>query len=184
MKWIALFSQTGSEIRDISKAIGIYPEVVITDNINNRPPIVKGVCGTRKTIYVNYKGMNKSQRIDFFKKNLKGFDMITLNGWLNIVPSEICEEFEIYNGHPGLITKYPELKGKDPQARFARDMKNYPSYGSVVHKVTSEVDGGEVVSFCEQNNNMTPETDYFARFKATSLQAWFAFFENYTTLKS
>ena len=32
-------------------------------------------------------------------------------------PGEVCEKRNIYNGHPGLITQYPQLKGKDPQQK-------------------------------------------------------------------
>ena len=79
--------------------------------------------------------------------------IITLHGWLRIMPPSICEKFKIYNGHPGLITDYPELKGKDPQERMFND-GNYTYYGSVVHKVVPEVDSGEIVSEVKRFNTM------------------------------
>ena len=51
--------------------------------------------------------------------------LITLNGWLRIVPPDKCAKYNIYNGHPGLITKYPELKGKDPQQRMWENIHEY-----------------------------------------------------------
>jgi folate-dependent phosphoribosylglycinamide formyltransferase PurN len=48
-----------------------------------------------------------------------------------------------YNGHPGLITKYPELKGKDPQVRAFEG--KYPVAGAVIHKVTAGVDEGRII---------------------------------------
>ena len=70
--------------------------------------------------------------------------IITLHGWLRIMPPEICNRYEIYNGHPGLITKYPELKGKDPQMRAWEG--DYEFCGSVLHRVTEGVDEGEIIN--------------------------------------
>ncbi len=35
MKWVALFSQTGSEIRDLSKKLGRSPDLIMTNNRAN-----------------------------------------------------------------------------------------------------------------------------------------------------
>ena len=69
--------------------------------------------------------------------------IITLHGWLRIMPKEVCERFSIFNGHPGLITEYPELKGKDPQIRAFEG--KYPVMGCVIHKVTAGVDEGKIL---------------------------------------
>ena len=66
-----------------------------------------------------------------------------MHGWLRIVPEEICDKYEIYNGHPGLITEYPELKGKDPQVRAFEG--KYKLAGSVIHEVVPEVDAGKIL---------------------------------------
>ena len=86
-------------------------------------------------------------------------------------PCKQCKH--IYNGHPGLINMYPELKGKDPQERI----KPYMSLiGSVVHKVTPEVDAGEIVNNVAVKNN---RYDYYNILRETSLEAWEQFFEKY-----
>ena len=59
------------------------------------------------------------------------------------MPGDICDEFDIYNGHPGLITKYPELKGKDPQEKAYR--LGLHESGCVIHKAVAEVDSGEIL---------------------------------------
>ena len=69
--------------------------------------------------------------------------LITLHGWLRIVPEEIANKYEVYNGHPGLITLYPDLKGKDPQVKAWE--ARYKTIGSVIHKVTAGVDEGPVI---------------------------------------
>lgn len=180
MKWIALFSQSGSEICDLSEAISFKPTLVVTDakvrgnKINDR-------IEQFETCFVDYRNMTKQERLDWYRSVLHGADLITLHGWLNIVPKEICNEFKIYNGHPGLITRYSALKGKDPQVRFAENIQDYPFYGSVVHVVTPEVDDGEVVSFCERE---TPPVldNYFDKLRETSLEAWIEFFNSLTKI--
>ena len=139
MKWIALFSQTGSEICEVSKEIGRWPDWVVTnkenwDDIN--PELIDHTI-------ISY--VPDRPDASHYKAYLRKHDtIITLNGWLRIVPPEICDEYEIYNGHPGLITTYPELKGKDPQQK-AFDLKM--EYGGcVIHDVVSEVDAGKILA--------------------------------------
>jgi len=142
MKWIALYSGTGREIRELSNLIGREPDKKLSGDV------------------------------DF--SQFKGDELITLHGYMKIVPKEYCDKLTIYNGHPGLITRYPELKGKDPQIRAAV----YDTIGSVVHKVIAEVDSGEVVTVAETIND---NTDIFEQLRATSLKAWVEFFKSQDT---
>ena len=68
---------------------------------------------------------------------------ITLHGWLRIIPESIAEGFKMYNGHPGLITLYPELKGKDPQVKAFE--LGHKTVGCVIHEVTAGVDDGKIL---------------------------------------
>ena len=108
--WIAFFSQTGSEIVNISKALEREPDLIVT---NERPDHLRKI---NEGIELCYVLPNKPTLADY-EGVLSAYEnpLITLHGWLRIVPEEIASEYEIYNGHPGLITLYPELKGKDPQ---------------------------------------------------------------------
>lgn len=138
--WIAFFSQTGSEIVNISEAIGRWPDVIIT---NERPEHLRKI--NEKLLEREIVTLpNKPALVDY-EHALSRFEnpLITLHGWLRIVPEEVADEFEIYNGHPGLITLYPDLKGKDPQVRAWE--ANYKTVGSVIHKVTVGVDEGPVI---------------------------------------
>ena len=161
--WIALFSQSGSEIAFISNQMTLiedrnrWPDAIIT----NKPK--------RKLLSVDPELLSELQPDDFktnpgIKKvpNLLFMDssnpseeeleaifsqydnpIITLHGWLRIIPPALCDKYEIYNGHPAWLFRYPELKGKDPQKR-AWD-GNYHWGGQVIHKVTKELDEGEIV---------------------------------------
>lgn len=139
--WVALFSQTGSEILQISKKIGRFPDKILTtksftelDSINTelleQTPGILFHVPKKPCTYV-------------YRSFLNPNDIITLNGWLRIVPPDICKVYNIYNGHPGLITEYPELKGKDPQKRAASG--TYDKIGCVIHKVMPVVDAGEII---------------------------------------
>ena len=142
-RWIAMFSQTGSEVAALAKHLGQWPDVIITNNTDRSKWCKKlqelelrqkgKVYGGGTTIQVV---SSIQARTANFLHNIDGSKnaLITLHGWLRIVPKDICEQYEIVNGHPGLITAFPELKGKDPQVR-AYDA-GYATIGSVVHKVT------------------------------------------------
>jgi methionyl-tRNA formyltransferase len=144
--WKAFFSQSGSEIYEISNKIGRFPDAIITnksfeemDKIN---PNLLEKCFER-FIFIP-----KKPTIEEYREAIRRADVITLHGYLRILPSEICGKFRIYNGHPGLITKYPELKGKDPQAKVWQTYptKQYNVHGHVIHEVIPEVDAGRIVS--------------------------------------
>lgn len=106
-------------------------------------------------------------------------DIITLHGYLRILPREFVEniDYKIYNGHPGLITDYPELKGLNPQIRAWEG--NYDVVGSVIHRVTKDVDEGEVL--VEEREIMSDKkiklNDYFEVLRECSFRCWKKFFE-------
>ena len=176
-RWIALFSQTGSEIVDISKKIGRWPDTIITNttDYNKIHPRIqqKGFIKLSQT---------QARTLNILHKYAQYKDLITLNGWLRIVPPEICEPYNIINGHPGLITRYPELKGLDPQERFWANKDKYDYYGSVVHEVTADVDEGEILSFNEKKLDGS-EQEPFELLKKTSLDAWLDFFKQQYTIR-
>jgi folate-dependent phosphoribosylglycinamide formyltransferase PurN len=97
---------------------------------------------------------------------------ISLHGFLRILPADICEKYEIYNGHPGAIDLYPELKGKDPQEKVWQENDKYRIIGSVVHKCTAELDGGDVLKAVHLRNRNYTKEELYASLKMTSLSAW------------
>lgn len=165
MHWVALFSQTGSEINRLARELGRWPNEIYTNNLrveewkdNINPWFVDEHISTVDSINNMLR-----ERKDLF---------ITLHGYLRIIPSDICHNHNIYNGHPGLITLYPELKGKDPQEKLFDRIDWYPHIGSVVHKCTPELDGGKIVSWCQVNNSCKTREDVYNTLKDTSLLAW------------
>lgn len=173
-RWVALFSQTGSEIYEISKRVGRFPDKIITthswETANKINPLLTEAT---KEIYLCSEKPVPAVYRAFFRPD----DLITLHGWLRIVPSEICNEFVIYNGHPGLITHYPELKGKDPQKRAFEG--KYKRIGCVIHKVIPEVDAGEVEASAETDKfkDMTLE-DIIDTLHEMSVELWCGFLKD------
>ena len=176
--WIALFSQTGSEIANISNELGRRPDLVIT---NSRPEHLRKI-DSRITSqdYILHETQNKPEEFNLdriFQQYSKGTDLIiTLHGWLRIMPPDICNNYSIYNGHPGLVTKYPELKGKDPQARMISG--SYDSMGCVLHEVTAGVDEGRVISSKEVSRKGLEEQDIFRILANISQELWVEFLKN------
>lgn len=142
-KWIALFSQTGSELLSICNTLGRWPDAIIT---NTRANVDLSAFKCKNIARVNGIKYNDN----FYDAIINAFGIgannciITCHGWLRIIPPATCSKYTIYNGHPGDVVRYPELKGKDPQQK-AFDMKLTHS-GSIIHRVTAEVDDGPIVS--------------------------------------
>jgi len=171
--WIALFSQTGSEILELSKRLKCSPTLVITNNLRKTwtPGLNIFKCDIHDNI-VDW--LLKSYPEQEYRKNV----LITLHGYLRILPENICERYNIFNGHPGAIETYPELKGKDPQMRAWNDREKYSIIGSVVHEVVPEVDAGKIVSSVSYTNRVESHQEMFEKLKQTSLESWVWFLRN------
>ena len=169
--WIAFFSQTGSEIVDIANAIGYWPDAIIT---NERPSNIRKINNDLLEQNLLATVQNKptvedyEEVISFYKDPI-----ITLHGWLRIMPPPICEKYDIFNGHPGLITEYPELKGKDPQMKAFKE--KYPVMGCVLHRVVAGVDEGKVLAEERFNAFNITEEEMWKVTRDRSLSLWINF---------
>jgi folate-dependent phosphoribosylglycinamide formyltransferase PurN len=176
--WIAFFSQSGTEIYNIMNHTGKRPIAVITNRQDDEGlnPLLKQEKDNR----LKWITLPKNPDVKDYKKALKGIDdpLITLHGFLRIIPKEICKKYKnIYNLHPGLITEYPDLKGKDPQARAVK--AGYRTAGAVIHKVTPIVDDGEVVKSHAINITGLDEKQVIRDLHCLGSIMWYQFFETY-----
>ena len=169
-KWIAFFSQTGSEIVQISEALGRWPDMIISNRRSDSARTITSGIPKDKIYYTS----NSPEGYEYlhYLGQIKD-PIITLHGWLRIVPEGICSKYEMYNGHPGLITKYPELKGKDPQFRAFEG--GYNTGGCVIHKVTPGVDEGEVLMEKEIGIRLLDLNETFRKLHDTSVGMWVEF---------
>ena len=119
MKWYTLFSQTGSEICEVSKKINRWPDMILCNKQDDLESINGELFSNAPIIFTGNR-----PTVDEYLAYIPEDALVTMHGWLRIVPGEVCDRRTIYNGHPGLITKWPELKGKDPQDKaFFPDTK-------------------------------------------------------------
>jgi folate-dependent phosphoribosylglycinamide formyltransferase PurN len=175
--WVAFFSQSGGEIFNVMAQTGKRPVAVITnrqDDEGLNPYLKKEKEGGLPWII-----LPKNPELKDYKKALKRIKdpLITLHGYLRIIPKEICKKYEMYNLHPGLITKYPELKGKDPQIRAIQ--AGHKTAGAVIHKVTPIVDDGEILMSHEINIAGLTEENIFNDLRSLGSIMWYSFFQTY-----
>ena len=141
--WVALFSQTGSEIYNIAQRTRKIPKYIMTNNAN-RETWHPGLEDLGSIIITGKHDMLMDMLI-----GMRNSPLVTLHGYLRILPEEVVEAHEVINGHPGDIVKYPELKGKDPQAKAIE--LGLPSTGVVLHKAVAEVDAGEILKYATRD---------------------------------
>jgi len=177
-KWIALFSQTGNEIAEVSNHLGRWPDVIVT---NERPARLRKI--NQEVLSKNIITLPNQPTVEDYRSVLAeaiGTDayVITLHGWLRVLPTEVIEEYStIYNGHPGLITKYPELKGKDPQIKAWN--LNLSSSGCVIHQVTAGVDDGPVVRSQQISIRNLTMDEMFQKLHNISVDMWVNFLKRH-----
>ena len=186
--WIAFFSQTGTEIYNLSNALGIYPDCIVN---NKQDHSTTNECLIKTTEFRQHKlnlpnlwcQLPKTPTVEEYNNVLGLFDnpVITLHGYLRIISKEICEKYEIYNLHPGLIDKYPELKGYNPQERAFTE--GYRLAGCVIHRVVPEVDEGEILMSQGVDIEDLDLPGVYEALHNVAFDLWKSFFTAYKILK-
>ena len=171
--WIAFFSQTGSEIVEVSKLLGRWPDCIVTNERSEHLRKIHPALENKHLVFVENKPTEEELSMVIGQY---GNPLVTLHGWLRVMPPYICNRFEIYNGHPGLITKYPELKGKDPQQK-AFDLGLEYS-GCVIHKVTEGVDEGKILLERKVYIKELEIGELFTILHSISVSLWVEFLKN------
>jgi len=175
LDWCCFVSQTGSEVLGLCEQLRIVPKLLITNNPKKlREDVILFLKdnGCKLTVIP----FNPSLE-HYLQEDILSSKIITLHGYLRILPGEFIESYKpraVYNGHPGLITEYPELKGKDPQIRAHEG--GYGTIGSVIHEVTAGVDEGDVVHIKSAQNITTTLDGMYELLKYLSLRCWNEFF--------
>lgn len=130
MTWIALFSNTGNEIAEISKKLGRLPDRILCD---------KKRIDWNEHIIDKVELMSHDTILSTLASRVPLASLVTLHGYLRVLPAYAILP-NTYNVHPGDIINYPELKGIHPQ-RKALEL-GLKTTGVVIHKVTPKVDDG------------------------------------------
>lgn len=149
--WYSLFSHTGGETEALWNEFHfgenqnlLRLQRAVTTNMEYEG-MLRGIYAVKLP---TGKGVNEWLMDD---ANILPNSIITLNGYMRILPSEVINHLhsrgcEIYNIHPAPIQLYPDLRGKDPQERMYTGIKEgkYGFIGVVIHAVDPGVDTGEV----------------------------------------
>jgi folate-dependent phosphoribosylglycinamide formyltransferase PurN len=177
LNWVTFFSQTGSEIYKISKKVNRVPDVIVTNKPKDQ------ILDINQDLYFEYGDrivfLPKKPSIEEYRQVIPKDALVTLHGWLRIIPPEICEEYEIYNGHPAPIHLYPSLKGLDKQEDLYKYKEKYNKIGCVIHRVTPVLDDGEIIISIDQINDIESAEDAYKKVIPLSLQSWIQFFNDY-----
>lgn len=175
--WAVLVSQTGSEVIAISEILGILPSLVVTNRVTNLSEKNMRIFGKNNVEIVVLP--NKPTLDQYLRSGLLEKELITLHGFLRIVPEGFFPQFkgEMYNGHPALITMYPELKGFNKQEDIAGNQEKYEWCGSVVHECIPELDAGKVVTSHTTKNTANTIDEAYMLLRETSLKSWETFFK-------
>jgi len=168
--WGVLISQTGSEVIAIAKETGFLPSLLITNRLTKISPDNMRFFGENGVIIrtIPFKPTSK----DYLFPELLEKKLITLHGFLRIVPPEFFSQYKgrIYNGHPALITRYPELKGFNKQEDIVGNQEKYPVCGSVIHAASIE-------------NTAKTVNEAYSILRNMSLLTWIEFFKNTWSFK-
>ncbi len=174
--WITFFSQTGTEIVDICNELGQVPTLIVTnrngEELESVNPWLLDYYGDKVITLPN------RPTVEEYLDILEYFDnpLITLHGWLRILPKEVCDSYEVVNGHPGLITEYPELKGFNPQEKaFKLKMKES---GCVIHEVIPEVDAGPILLSEKISIENLDLNEIYTILRKGSLNLWTEYLKN------
>jgi phosphoribosylglycinamide formyltransferase-1 len=177
LNWTVFISQSGSEIKAISKHLDIVPKLIITNNKKKMNIEVieyfkKYSCEIREIPF-------NPLLAHFSQEDILNSNLITLHGFLRIIPKDFIDKFkgDIYNGHPALISKYPELKGLNKQEDVYYSKNKYPIIGSVVHRVTHILDDGEIITESIRINDVESIYDAYSKLRDTSFNSWILFFK-------
>jgi folate-dependent phosphoribosylglycinamide formyltransferase PurN len=174
--WVVLFSQTGSEIYKISEHLNRVPDIIITNKSKDK---ILEINPNLFDEYIDrFVWLPNKPTITEYINAIPSNSLVTLHGWLRIVPPEICDMYEIYNLHPAPIhlEGYDKYKGKDPQVRIFEDKAKYT--GNVIHECIAELDAGKILA---KNEFEVEGFDLDMVFKLTHSKAtelWCSFLEN------
>ena len=176
VKWYSLFSHTGKETETLCGLLRdqLHLKVAVTNNMQYEGPLpcIKFSRGVDINEWLMEPG------------NVEPDSIITLNGYMRIIPAEVLEYLasincKVYNIHPAPIQYYPDLRGMDPQERLYEGLLDgrYHCIGAVIHEVDAGVDTGNIIHWkLELPATIRTKDDLYDRLHAMGTEMWIEFF--------
>jgi folate-dependent phosphoribosylglycinamide formyltransferase PurN len=175
--WVTFFSQTGTDIYNLSEKLGKSPDIIVT----NRQDLININPLTYNKFKDTIKHTSNKPTVEEYKNILPDNAFVTLHGWLRIVPEEICNNYEIYNLHPANLLLHPHLKGKDPQKRAAAELLQWS--GNTIHRCTAELDAGEIKEYSTVLIEGLLEFEVIDKLHKDATNLWFNFLNKHLLYK-
>lgn len=161
---------------DLSEIIGKVPDRIIT---NKRPEHLRKIDERIPRDRLFYTA-NKPELVEYYRLLMDYSNpLVTLHGWLRIIPEEISSVYRVFNGHPGLVDIFGDrLKGFNAQERIVGKKDEYPVIGSIIHRVTPELDSGEILESVRVENTTESVEQAYTILRKTSLRSWVNFMKH------
>ena len=133
-----LISGGGSNLLKILKRNSINKDFDIVAIISNNKIPAKIKSYVNK-FYKNIFIMEYQKKLQ--QKNFFDTDIIFSVGYMKVIEKSIIENYDVINLHPSIL---PTYKGLMTQKRML--INNEKNYGFTLHKVSNELDDGEIIS--------------------------------------
>ena len=108
------------------------------------------------------------------KKKFYDTDIIFSVGYMKVIEKNIIENFDVINLHPSIL---PYYKGLVTQKRMLINNEKY--YGFTIHKVSTELDDGKIISNKTKKINTKSESELMKKHKSLEHQFVYKQFVNY-----
>ena len=108
------------------------------------------------------------------KKNFYDTDIIFSVGYMKVIEKSIIENFDVINLHPSIL---PNYKGLMTQKRMLINNEKY--YGFTIHKVSPELDDGQIISNKTKKINTKDESELLKKHKSLEHEFVYQQFVNY-----
>ena len=153
-----LISGSGSNLLKILKKNHINKDfkiIAIISNNNISTKIKSYVGKFYKDVLV------KEYQRTLQKENFNNTEIIFSVGYMKVIEKRIINNFDIINLHPSTL---PNYKGLMTQKRML--INNEKSYGFTIHKVSLELDDGQIISNKTKKINTKNESELLKKHKS------------------
>jgi phosphoribosylglycinamide formyltransferase-1 len=138
-RWAVFVSGRGSNLQSVLDIHAQYSQIQLV--VSNKPEAEALLKAKRQGVRTLKLEANFNWDLLVHKLKCEGITHVLLLGFMKLVPAKLCDEYKdkIFNLHPSLLPEFPGLKAIEKSHAAGRTM------GVSVHRVTAEMDAGEVL---------------------------------------